>query len=51
MEASGLFNLKPDVGEKSMDEMRATGNAMVGVIPGFKAFHLGPPRASTTYRT
>ena len=30
--------------------MRAAGNAMLGVVPGLKSFHLGPPLASTAHR-
>ena len=36
--------------QKSIDEMRTAGNAMVGVIPGLKSFHLGPPLATTAHR-
>jgi hypothetical protein len=45
-----LFKLKPGVAQKSIDEMRTAGNAMVGVIPGLKSFHLGPPLATTAHR-
>ena len=36
--------------QKSIDEMRTAGTAMVGVIPGLKSFHLGPPLTSTAHR-
>lgn len=45
-----LFKLKPGVAQKSLDELRTAGNAMVGVIPGLKSFNLGPPLASTAHR-
>nr|XP_036580775.1 stress responsive a b barrel domain protein [Colletotrichum truncatum]KAF6788847.1 stress responsive a b barrel domain protein [Colletotrichum truncatum] len=45
-----LFKLKPGVSSSQVDEMRAAGEAMVGVIPGLKSFTLGPPLASTAHR-
>ncbi|KAF9871880.1 hypothetical protein CkaCkLH20_10512 [Colletotrichum karsti] len=45
-----LFKLKPDVPSSKIDEMRAVGEAMVGVIPGLRSFTLGPPLASTAHR-
>lgn len=45
-----LFKLKTGVAQSSIEEMRTAGNAMVGVIPGLKSFHLGPPLASTAHR-
>ncbi|KAL0937995.1 stress responsive a b barrel domain protein [Colletotrichum truncatum] len=48
--SSVLFKLKPGVSSSQVDEMRAAGEAMVGVIPGLKSFTLGPPLASTAHR-
>ncbi|KAF6809999.1 stress responsive a b barrel domain protein [Colletotrichum musicola] len=45
-----LFKLKPNVSQTQIDEMRAAGEAMVGVVPGLRSFALGPPLASTAHR-
>lgn len=45
-----LFKLKPGVTSAQIAELRAAGEAMVGVIPGLKSFELGPPLASTAHR-
>jgi hypothetical protein len=42
--------LKPGTPEEVIDQMRAAGNAMVGVVPGLRSFHLGPPLPSTAHR-
>ncbi|CAI6100881.1 hypothetical protein V2G26_010451 [Clonostachys chloroleuca] len=46
-----LFKLKPGVTEAQIAEMRAAGEAMVGVVPGLKSFEMGPPLASTAHRS
>ncbi|KAK7409436.1 hypothetical protein QQX98_008397 [Neonectria punicea] len=45
-----LFKLKPNTPQQSIDEMRAAGEAMVGVVPGLRSFYFGPPLASTSQR-
>ncbi|KAH8176575.1 stress responsive a/B barrel domain-containing protein [Sarocladium implicatum] len=45
-----LFKLKPGTPAEVIDKMRAAGNAMLGVVPGLRSFHLGPPLASTAHR-
>lgn len=46
-----LFKLKPGVTETQVAELRAAGEAMVGVIPGLKSFEMGAPLASTAHRS
>ncbi|EEU39284.1 uncharacterized protein NECHADRAFT_82116 [Fusarium vanettenii 77-13-4] len=45
-----LFKLKPNVPQQSIDEMRAAGKAMLGVVPGLRSFEFGSPLASTAHR-
>ncbi|KAH7324535.1 hypothetical protein B0I35DRAFT_406329 [Stachybotrys elegans] len=45
-----LFKLKPGTPAEVIEQMRAAGNAMLGVVPGLRSFHLGPPLASTAHR-
>ncbi|KAJ5018896.1 hypothetical protein K4K57_002952 [Colletotrichum sp. SAR 10_99] len=45
-----LFKLKPNTDSSRISEMRAAGDAMVGVVPGLRSFTLGPPLASTAHR-
>ncbi|CAI0652529.1 hypothetical protein CGCSCA4_v010458 [Colletotrichum siamense] len=45
-----LFKLNPNTDSSQISEMRAAGDAMVGVVPGLRSFTLGPPLASTAHR-
>ncbi|KAL2203786.1 hypothetical protein CC79DRAFT_1400062 [Sarocladium strictum] len=45
-----LFKLKPETSVEVIEQMRTAGNAMVGIVPGLRSFHLGPPLASTAHR-
>jgi hypothetical protein len=45
-----LFKLKPGTPAEVIEQMRAAGKAMLGVVPGLRSFHLGPPLASTAHR-
>ncbi|KAF2184124.1 hypothetical protein K469DRAFT_710036 [Zopfia rhizophila CBS 207.26] len=46
-----LFKLKPNVTSAQLAELKAAGEAMVGVVPGLKSFEFGPPLASTAHRS
>ncbi|KAF4121214.1 Dabb [Geosmithia morbida] len=45
-----LFKLKAGVTDAQVAEMKALGEAMVGVVPGLKSFAMGPPLAATAAR-
>ncbi|KAF2101777.1 hypothetical protein NA57DRAFT_34413, partial [Rhizodiscina lignyota] len=45
-----LFKLKPGTSPEKIEEMKATGSAMVGQVPGLIKFDCAPPLASTAHR-